>query len=241
MEEVLSVDQKGRLREEVWRKMREGGLCPSPEGSIPTFPGQGRAAERLRKLPEYRRARTVMVPPDQAQLQVRINALMDGKRLIVASPGLRDGFFLLSKEFLHPRRWAASCRTSDIKRMGRPLSLKEIGRIDLMATGAVAVGLDGGRVGKGSGFFDLEYMILRETGAVGERTPIVALVDDLQVYEEVPSEEKDVTVDVIITPSRTIRVRGRPQRPKGIMWEVVDRRTLRRMKPLWELSQGAKG
>jgi len=36
-------------------------------------------------------------------------------------------------------------------------------------------------------------------------------------------------------------VRERPERPAGIMWEVVNRKILRRMKPLWELSHGAKG
>lgn len=222
-------DKKAEIRQEVWRRLT------SPPGVIPPFPGQGRAAERLRALPEYREATTVMVPPDKAQQQVRVNALMDGKRLIAASPGLRQGFFLLSRDFLPPKDWARACRSSGISRFGRPLSLEELHRVDLMATGAVAVGLNGGRVGKGSGYFDLEYMILRELGAVDETTPVVVLVDDLQVFDQVPMEDKDVAVDVIITPTRTIRIKQRPRRPEGIPWEGLPEKVIRRVKPLWEL------
>ena len=41
-------DKKAAIRQEVWRR-----LASSP-GVIPPFPGQGRAAERLRALPEYK-------------------------------------------------------------------------------------------------------------------------------------------------------------------------------------------
>ncbi len=66
-------------------------------------------------------------------------------------------------------------------------------------------------------------------------TPVVALVDDLQVFDEVPMEDKDVAVDVIITPTKTIRIRERPRRPEGISWERLPERVIRRVKPLWEL------
>ena len=97
-EEINSFSLKERIRKEIWEVMKARGLSPAPDGTIPTFPGQNRAAERLRRLEVYRRAKTIMVPPDQAQLQVRINALLDGKRLIMATPGLRDGFYLLDNQ-----------------------------------------------------------------------------------------------------------------------------------------------
>ncbi len=225
---MASEDRKAEIREEIWRKLGSHGL-------IPPFEGAGRAAERLRGLDEYKRAQRIMAPPDQAQLQVRINALMDGKLLVAASPGLREGFFLLRREDIHPRDWARACRASGIPRFGRPLSLKDIGKIDLMVTGAVAVGLNGGRLGKGKGYFDLEYMILRELGVVQEQTPIVAVVDECQVLQEVPTSEKDVSVDVIVTPTRVIRIRNRPPRPEGLRWNAIPKRLIRRAKPLWEL------
>lgn len=219
---------KRRIRKEIWEKMGFYGL-------IPPFEGAGKAAERLRYLPEYREARRIMVPPDQAQLQVRINALMDGKELIVATPGLREGFYLLKREGIPAKEWSKAARGSNFSYYGKPLPLDQMGKIDLMVTGAVAVGLNGGRLGKGKGYFDIEYMILREIGAVREDTPIVAVVDELQVLQEVPMADKDVDIDIIVTPQRVIRLERSKARPKGILWEYIPKKYIRRIKPLWEL------
>ena len=219
--------------------MEVEGLSPAPHGSIPLFPGQNRAAERLRRLEVYRRARTIMVPPDQAQLQVRVNAVLDGKRLIMATPGLRDGFYLFEKGQVGVKDLVRAVRSSGVRRFGRGLTTShaQIGDVDLLVTGAVAVGLQGGRIGKGSGYFDLEYMILREIGSVQESTPIVALVDDRQVREEVPMEEKDVAVDLIVTPTRVIAIEATPARPSGLIWALLDGRAVKRMRPMRELKR----
>lgn len=233
----ITPSLKATIREEIW------GTSPAAEGTIPTFPGQNKAAERLRGLAIYQRARTIMVPPDQAQLQVRVNAIMDGKRLIMATPGLRDGFYLLHKGAIKARDWQQAARSSGVRRFGKRLNTthKEIGIIDLMATGAVAVDLEGGRIGKGSGYFDLEYMILREIGSVNEQTPIVALVDDLQVREHVPMEAKDVAVDFICTPTRVITIEKRLVRPSQIPWDLLPEKALKGMHPLKELRKSNEG
>jgi 5-formyltetrahydrofolate cyclo-ligase len=232
-----SPPPKAAIRKEIWDQMKALGLSPAPHGTIPTFPGQNKAAERLRGLEVYQQARTIMVPPDQAQLQVRINALLDGKRLIMATPGLRDGFYLLEKEYVKIKDWRMAVRSSGVQRFGRRLGTEcpEVGEIDLLVTGAVAVGLQGERIGKGSGYFDLEYMILREIGSVDEATPICALVDDPQVLEQVPMETKDVAVDFIITPTRIITVERLLMRPAKITWDELDERHIKGMRPLKEL------
>jgi 5-formyltetrahydrofolate cyclo-ligase len=232
-----SPSLKASIREEIW------GASPAAEGSIPTFPGQNKAAERLRGLAIYQKASTIMVPPDQAQLQVRVNAIMDGKRLIMATPGLRDGFYLLHKGAIKARDWQQAARSSGVRRFGKRLNTthKEIGIIDLMATGAVAVDLQGGRIGKGSGYFDLEYMIMQEIGSVSEQTPIVALVDDLQVREHVPMEEKDVAVDFICTPTKVITIERRLVRPSQIPWDLLLEKALKGMRPLKELRKSNEG
>ncbi len=224
---------KASIREKVWEKLGSHGL-------IPPFEGAGKASERLRGLPEYKSAKRVMVPPDQAQLQVRINALMDGKELIMASPGLKEGFFLLRRDMIKVHLWPKALRGSNIAFYGKPLSLKDIGKIELLITGAVAVGLNGGRLGKGKGYFDLEYQILREIGAVEEDVPIVVHVDDSQVFEEVPMEEGDVSVNIIVTPTRILRVNGPLRRPQGIKWDKIPPKLIKRMKVLWELSRSLK-
>jgi 5-formyltetrahydrofolate cyclo-ligase len=229
--------RKAAIREKIWNQMKAAGLSPAPHGTIPTFPDQNKAAERLRGLAVYRQAKTIMVPPDQAQLQVRINALLDGKRLIMATPGLRDGFYLLEKGNIKVKDWGTAARSSGVRRFGQQLKAtrSEIGEVDLLATGAVAVGLRGERIGKGSGYFDLEYMILREIGSVTEATPICALVDDSQVLEQVPMEAKDVAVDFVITPIRIITIERTLVRPAHIPWDELHERHIKSMRPLKEL------
>lgn len=236
-------DLKAAIRNEIWGRMEVQGLSPAPHGTIPTFPGQNKAAERLRGLEVYRQARTIMVPPDQAQLQVRINALLDGKQLIVATPGLRDGFYLLVKKTIKVKDWRSAARSTGVQRFGRRLGTArhEIGTVDCIVTGAVAVGLQGERIGKGSGYFDLEYMILREIGSVDEATPICALVDDCQVLEQVPMEAKDVAVDFIITPTTVITVERTLMRPAKITWDELHERHIKGMRPLRELRKKNEG
>ena len=236
-EQSSSPPRKADIREKIWDQMEAEGLSPAPHDTIPTFPGQNKAAERLRRLEVYQQARTIMVPPDQAQLQVRINALLDGKQLIMATPGLRDGFYLLEKRNIKVKDWRNAARSSGVRRFGRKLETtrSEIGEVDLLATGAVAVGLQGERIGKGSGYFDLEYMILCEIGSVTEATPICALVDDCQVLEQVPMEVKDVAVDFIITPTRVITLERAFRRPAKVPWAELNERHIKGMRPLKEL------
>ena len=219
--------------------MAARGDSPAPQSTIPFFPGANRAAEILRQLELYKGIRTIMVPPDRAQLQVRMNALLDGKRLIMATPGLRDGFYLLEKQWLGAKHWARAARSSGVRKFGKRLttSREDIGQVDILVTGAVAVDSRGGRIGKGSGYFDLEYAILCEIGCVKEETPVVALVDDLQLYEEVPREQHDISVDYIVTPTRVIRVEDVYRRSVHIDWQGLDSVRIRRIRALRELTQ----
>ncbi|UCD71495.1 MAG: hypothetical protein JSW70_00480 [Syntrophobacterales bacterium] len=225
------------IREEVWRKIAQEGLHADPYGRIPPFPGQNKAAERLRRTTLYKESLNVMVPPDRPQLQVRINLLQDRKRLIMATPGLRDGFYEIPGGQIPPYLWAKAVSSVGVTRYGRKLSttLDEIGRVNLMVMGAVAVSLEGDRIGKGTGYFDLEYMILREIGSASEETPIVAVLGDLQIFEELPWGEKDVSIDLIVTPTASIPIRHPRPRPRGIDWPSLQGRQMRRMRPLREL------
>ena len=219
--------------------MAHEGLHRDPHGRIPPFPGQNKAAERLRRTTLYRKSFTVMVPPDRPQLQVRINLLQDRKRLIMATPGLRDGFYEIPVSQISPSLWAKAVSSSGVTRYGRKLAttVGEIGRVDLLVTGAVAVSLEGDRIGKGTGYFDLEYMILREIASTGEGTPVIAVVDDLQVFEELPWQEKDVSIDLILTPTTSIPVHHPRPRPKGVDWLSLQPRQMRGMRPLRELGE----
>ncbi|MCS7232091.1 MAG: 5-formyltetrahydrofolate cyclo-ligase [Elusimicrobiota bacterium] len=226
------MNEKEIIRKQVWDKLLKERVSSSPHGHIPQFKGQDKAAEVLRSLEVYKKAERVFVPPDQAQYLVRFNCVNDGKTLIMATPALKDGFYEVKKD--NPN-WEKAIYSHKIRNYGKKLKtdFKEIGKIDLMITGAVAVSLKGERIGKGSGFFDWEYKILREIGSIDDSTPVVAVVHCLQIFEKLPATSADVSVDYIVTPQKIIKTE-RALRPKGIDWKYA-MPLIKKMRPLREL------
>ncbi len=226
---------KRALRERVWRELEARGVTTFPKpvrGRIPNFVGSRTAATLLRSLPTYAQARTIFVNPDAAQLAVRELALRDGKRLIMATPRLREGFILLDPAEIKDARGAASIRGAF--KHGRKTSVHGV-KVEMIVEGSVVVDRRGGRVGKGGGFGDLEFAILRETGAVTDTTPIVTTVHPLQIVDEVPMSEHDVPVDSIVTSDRIIETTHAHPKPSGIIWELLPSDVFKRMPILAEL------
>ncbi len=238
----LSVDEKAALREWVWRILEERGVSKFPRpvrGRIPNFEGAERAAENLRKLPEYREARVIFCNPDSPQAPVRRMALADGKVVVMATPRLRRGFLVLDpKEIPASELWRA-VTIKGAFRYGRPIDPWSV-RVDLKVVGSVAVSPDGNRLGKGHGYSDLEFAILSEVGAVTQDTPVVTTVHDLQVVDQIPSSDHDVPVDVIVTPTRVIRAPKRPKSPR-IEWNILPEDALREMPILRDILRRRRG
>lgn len=230
--------EKEAVRKEVWVRLKNEGISLSPYGHIPQFKGQKKSAEILRSLEVYRKAKKVFVPPDQAQYEVRFNCVCDGKVLIMATPGLKDGFYEVNKDIPN---WEKAIFSHQVRSYGRKLrtDFLDIGRIDLMVTGAVAVSVKGERVGKGSGFFDWEYIILKEIGSVNVDTPIVGIVHPLQIFEKLPFEFHDVPVDYIVTPDEIIETKTPHPKPDRIDW-MYARPLIKKMRPLEELWERMK-
>ncbi len=165
---------KTEVRERVWSLLVERGAArfPGARGRIPNFTGAEAAARRLAALPEWRAARVIKCNPDAPQLAVRALALREGKRLFMAVPRLRQErcFLALDPQKLIGReRAAASIRGASAA--GQPTHPRDMPRIDLIVAGAVAVGRDGSRVGKGGGFSDLEFALLTESGSRARGPP----------------------------------------------------------------------
>jgi 5-formyltetrahydrofolate cyclo-ligase len=226
---------KAALREQVWAAMRAARVArfPGAAGRIPNFTGAGAAAERLRELPEWRRAHTLKANPDSAQLPVRQRALQDGKTVYMAVPRLAgpEPFFVLDPGHLSdPPRSAGSGPTipptaasiSGAARSARTVTLAELSPVDLVVMGSVAVGEDGARLGKGGGFADLEFALAGAAGLIGPGTVAVTTVHEIQVQPAgtIPLSEHDVPVDLVITPDRVIDCRQRrgPRPAAGIRW-----------------------
>ena len=238
-EEALSA-KKREIRERIWAIMEQRGVARFPRpiwGRIPNFEGAADGAERLRALPIFIDARVVKVNPDAPQRPVREKVLRERKQLLVPTPRLRNGFHLIDSAE-DPRidvGYAATIRGAS--RYGRPVVLKDLPKVDLIVAGSVAVSRSGVRVGKGGGYSEIEYAILRELRLVDDATPIVTTVHELQIVDEVPASEHDLTVDNIVTPSRIIDTGRKGSRPRGIIWDRVTNQTLEQIHILKDLAK----
>ena len=117
----------------------------------------------------------------------------------------------------------AATTVSGIDEYGDPVGPDGMERIDLIVSGSVAVNEDGARVGKGEGYSDLEFALLRKFGLVDDETTTATTVHELQVVETPPPADHDVPMDLIVTPDRTVRT-GAEANPSGIDWAALGER-----------------
>jgi len=235
-------EMKRRIREFVWSLLERRGVARFPRpvrGRIPNFVGAEEAASRLAQLEVWRRARIVKTNPDSPQKPVRALALKQGKVLVFATPRMREGFLVIDPRRVPPSLYDVAATIRGAFRWGRRVGLEELREVevDLIVTGSVAVDCKGSRLGKGEGFAELEYGVLRELGVVNSDTPVATTVHDLQLVDYIPREPYDLTVDIIVTPSRTIIVEPRPSKPPGILWNMLPCRKLDEIPLLRELAK----
>jgi 5-formyltetrahydrofolate cyclo-ligase len=107
--------------------------------------------------------------------------------------------------------------------------------LDAIVCGSVAVTRDGRRCGKGEGYSDLEFAILRELGH--PPVPVATTVHDLQVVTSVPRDPTDQPLSVIATPSHAIRIKRPSSAPTGIDWARLSAEDLDVMPILAELKK----
>jgi 5-formyltetrahydrofolate cyclo-ligase len=172
---------------------------------IPNFIGAEKAANTLRKLLEYETARSIFCNPDSPQQPIREMALTDGKKVVMATPRLTKGFLLLDPNNIPFNHIYEASMIHGAFKYGLSVRPDEI-KIDLFVAGSVAVAPNGGRLGKGTGYSDQEYIIVKNAGSLAPQTPVVTTVHDIQIVENIPSDKWDVPVNIIITPTQLIRV-----------------------------------
>ncbi len=82
---------------------------------------------------------------------------------------------------------------------GEALGVDAVRTAQVVVCPAVAVTPDGRRLGRGGGSYD------RVLARVDRSTLTVALLHDDEVVDELPTDPHDRAVDVIVTPTRTLR------------------------------------
>ena len=191
------MHSKQEVREYVWKKIEPFSTFPPPYGRIPNFTGADKACEKLRSLKEYRKADTIFCAPDSPLRRAREVALEDGKTLIVAKPHLK-GFLKL--------RGKLKATIKEMLRRGTEVKLKEIDTVDVFIQGCVAIDKKGNRIGKGSGYGDREYSILKGEGLLADDCIYVVVAHPVQIFDDLSHlvEEHDIKADVILTPDEII-------------------------------------
>lgn len=214
-------------------------VFPKPFGRIPNFKGVTEASEKLLELEDFQQAKAIIVGPDKPLETVRLLSLENGKDLYVPIPRLKN--WLLKK--------LSKDDNADIKKVvnrwgientGKPVDLEEELHIDLLVMGSVAVSKEGHRIGKGKGYSDLEYAILKVMKAVDENTIIVTVVHDSQVFDELPVDlfkKHDVPVDYIVTPTQVIKVETCLPKPAGVYWDLLSKKRVTFMDTLQRLKK----
>jgi 5-formyltetrahydrofolate cyclo-ligase len=229
-------DDKAQARFHAWDQLVARGAARPPlpvHGRIPAFVGARAAARRLIEVPPWSTARVLKVNPDTAHYWVRRLALARGIVLVVAAPALTGAFRVLD-----PAR--ASCtgdpvalecaraaRDPDSVCWAERVALAELPPIDAIVVGTVAVSRSGWRAGKGAGYADLEYALLREFGHPA--LPVATTVHVTQLVDALPMAQHDVPLDLICTPHETIFTNSNAPRPERLDWSALDAATARRM------------
>lgn len=202
----MTIEDKERLRNLIWSTLEENNLSRSPKppyGRIPDFVGSTEAAQKLRSTEEWQNCELIFSSPDSTQKKVREFALVDKKILIMASPKLKNGFLLIEPQDVKGNEEAASTKNGAFKFGKR---IYEFPEVDLVVEGSVAVDKTGNRLGKGGGYGDREISELITKKAIIKTTPIATTVHEVQIIDEVPTEEHDQKINMIVTPERIIRI-----------------------------------
>ncbi|PYZ96180.1 5-formyltetrahydrofolate cyclo-ligase [Alteribacter lacisalsi] len=236
------TETKQTIRERVWDTMEQEkvGRFPFPlRGRIPNFKGAEAAARHVFELEVYKEAKVVKVNPDSPQLPIRAQVLKDGKTLLIPTPRLKDGFVRIDPAAVPPGEEKKAASLKHMNSYGQVVPLKDLPRIDLLVVGSVALHRDGRRLGKGAGFADREYAILRELG--NPEIPVVGTVNSVQLVEDdIPRDQYDLTADYIATEKECFATRSPYDKPSGIDWTRVTDEEMEAMPVLEEIRRITK-
>lgn len=229
-------EEKSEIRHKIWTIMEKKDVARFPrpiKGRIPNFEGAEKAAENLKNLKEFQKATHVKVNPDSPQHPVRKKVVNDGKTLYMPTPRLREGFLRITPEDVPGGKESKATTIKHSKKFGEKIDLKDIEEISLVVAGSVAVTKNGKRVGKGGGYSDIEYGILREL-ELG-KPPIITTIHPIQIVKNIPTEAHDISLDWIITPNEIIETDPTFKKPNGINWSILDDEYLKKIPLLKKL------
>ena len=209
-------EKKESIRKSIYDKLfKENQSLRSngDYGKIPDFKGSDIAAELLATTDEWKDSKTIFCSPDSAQIPVRYLALKENKNLIMASPNLEHGYLYLEGNKLDGKEKEASTKEGAFDYCSKFFEFGEKASddsfdiaIDMLVEGSVGVDRFGNRIGKGKGFADREIEDLFNKNLIDENTPLVTTIHPFQLVENVPMEDHDKKLNMIVTTDEIIRI-----------------------------------
>ena len=157
--------------------------------------------DRLFKLPEFIKAKTILfyisTEDEVGTEQIIKRALKENKRVIVPVSKVEERNLSLSelKDYDSELELGAFNILEPKKEFRRFISPDEL---DLIVVPGVAFDSSGNRLGRGMGFYD------RFLKRIKRKIPILGLAYEFQIVDEIPVDDKDVSVDKIVTEDRII-------------------------------------
>lgn len=198
----------------------------------------GKLAQCVRRLDGYKSCRQIFVSPVASLWQVRINALLDQKELIMPCGGLKQGFVRFKPNSISFSQLGHAVSFMGMEKFGERLTtaaLKKL-KIDLFLMDSEAVDKWGGRLGDGLGVTDLAMAILGECNAINNEARIFSIIaENRLVLERLPREPWDITLDGMISLSTIEYYKREGTLAPNIHWSTLPRKRVRKIQPLWDI------
>lgn len=203
----------------------------------------GKAAELVRRLAGYLDAKRIFVSPTAGLQQVRINALNDGKELLVPTPGMKEGFYLLAPYEIPFKHLSYAVSYKGLAQYGRRIALEEFAGkpVGLLVTDCLAVDQTGYFVGDGQGFFDLAVAILAELQGLTPEAEAYGLGAPGQILaQEIAPGPWDVRLNGFITAEGIVSRNSGGHADRKLLWDLLPPRRIRKITPLWKMNMQIK-
>ena len=211
------------------------GRLPSENISPNKF---GKLAESVRRLDGYRECRQIFVSPGEILWQVRINALLDQKELIMPTGGLKQGFVRFRPNTIPFNQLGYAVSFKGMEKFGEYLTRPDLEKLDvgLCLVDSEAVDRQGGRLGDGLGFTDLAIAILRGYDAIHSEALLFSVVAENRVLQEsLPDDPWDIKLDGIITLGKIDYLKRDRAAWPTILWPALPLKRIRKIQPLWDM------
>ncbi len=210
----------------------------APEGKA-----SGKSAELVRRLDGYQEAKRIFVGPTARLQQVRINALTDGKELLVPAPGLKEGFYLLKPYEIPFKHLSYAVGYKGLVQYGRKIAVEDLCRnpVGLLITDCQAVDTAGYFVGEGKGFFDLAVAILAEAHGLTQEAEAYGLGEKEQILaQEIERAVWDIRLNGFITAEGIVLRNPGGYADRKVLWDLLPSKRIRKITPLWKLNMQIK-